>query len=335
MKSLLDHILELKPNNWDYYKKRTNSNFSPNIMKSSKQEDHKYFFVQYFVDGEKSEILNDFFNAQDDFKRSIHTNSIFFLGCLLYKKLELSNKIDFYSRKHDQFYFIWFLTSLAHDFAYKYEDNFNKYKDSISKDIFNLKHNLISTKNKCNKPYREGLVQHIPEYFKSRLKQCKIDHGIVAGMKLYDSLVKNRIIQKEKFGVEDKERNLYWGDDLDPLYHCASIAVATHNIWQNDKNKDLFPVSLENFPLLLLLGLVDTLDPVKTFDCVDPVYVLENILIEFENLHTIEIKNADDSKLDFNKLIKKVDKLDEWLNVEVDIHTDNSIKIMIKNDEEN
>jgi len=330
MKSILNHIMELSDHEYKYY---TQSNASINTMNSANTNEHIQFIFDYFSDGGKYEVVDDFFNYKGDLKRSIHTNSIFFLGCLFYKELKLSNKIDFYIREHEQFYFIWFLTSLAHDFAYKYEDDFDKYKHAIKKEIFELKYDLLNTTQKCNKPYIEDLVQHIPEYFGSRLKQCRIDHGIVAGMKLFDSLVRNRKTQKEKYGIEDKARNLYWGDDLDPLYHCASSAVSTHNIWQNNKNKNLFPVSLENFPLLFLLGLVDTLDPVKTFDCVDPVYVLENILIKFENQKTIEITNKDNSKLDFNKLVKKVEKLEDWLNIKKPICSKNSITIIIKANE--
>ena len=76
-----------------------------------------------------------------------------------------------------------------------------------------------------------------------------------------------------------------------------------HNIWSSgekeeikEKYKDLgleslitgesdiFPISIKDNPLLFLLGLVDTIEPIKTFNCLEPQYVLENILIDFDKI---------------------------------------------------
>ena len=118
-----------------------------------------------------------------------------------------------------------------------------------------------------------------------------------------DSLEKNRKVRKEQVenGVENSI--LYWGDDLTPLYAQASLSIAMHNIWSSGEKEeikekyrnlgleslitgesDIFPISIKDNPLLFLLGLVDTIEPIKTFNCLEPQYVLENILIDFDKI---------------------------------------------------
>lgn len=76
-----------------------------------------------------------------------------------------------------------------------------------------------------------------------------------------------------------------------------------HNIWSSGEKEeikekyrnlgleslitgesDIFPISIKDNPLLFLLGLVDTIEPIKTFNCLEPQYVLENILIDFDKI---------------------------------------------------
>ncbi len=351
MKSIFYHIKNLELKEWQYY--------NTDIKSTNPFVDASYnkFIVNYLSDAWKQSILKKFRFVIDE-KRNIHTISVFFLGCLLYKNLDFK-QLDFKRNDgEEQFYFIWFLSSLMHDYTYKYEENYCTYKDnfydidSFIKYIKNkqgFEHNFFTDYSAAQNQEKIFLLHNnIANYFKYRYNEhCKIDHGITAGILLYDSLVSNRLQQKkEQKSNPDNKR--YWGKDLDHLYFIASNAIATHNIWKpKEKDTDtyrkyrmanltdnsVFPISLVDSPFLFLLGLVDTFDPVKAFDCIDPIYVLENILIKFENQNTIEIANADNSKLDFSKLVKKVDKLEEWLYIEKPICTDNSITITIKENE--
>ncbi len=351
MISLLEHIKDLELHEWQYYTKDGKST-NPFLDNS-----YDTFISNYLSDGWKQSILKKFeFTIGKD--REIHTISVFFLGCLFYKNLDFEQLNFKRDDGEDQFYFIWFLASLMHDYSYEYEKHYCKYKDkfndidSFIKYITNkqsFEHNFLTDYSTTQNQEKIFLLHNnIANYFKYRYNEhCKIDHGITAGILLYDSLVSNRLQQEKE---NNPDNNRYWGKELDLFYWIASNAIATHNIWKPKKEDtdtktkyikygmtnltdgSVFPISLADSPFLFLLGLVDTLDPVKTFDCVDPAYVLENILIEFENQHTIEIQNADDSKLDFSKLVKKVNELEKWLDIEKPICTSNSIKIIIRSD---
>lgn len=111
-----------------------------------------------------------------------------------------------------------------------------------------------------------------------------------------------------------------------------------HNIWSsgNDEEKKekykafsleplitgestIFPISIKDNPLLFLLGLVDTIEPIKSFDYVTPKYVLENILISFDKKQNwITIVNKKKSGLDFEKIRKKIYGLKDWLDVDIE-----------------
>ena len=197
----------------------------------------------------------------------------------------------------------------------------------------------------------KNLFDVIPNYFKYRFEDKKLDHGIFTGIKLFDSLEENRKERKKQVenGVENPV--LYWGDDLIPIYAQASLSITMHNIWSSSKKveikekyrkfgleslitgeTEIFPILIKDNPLLFLLGLVDTIEPIKTFNCFEPKYVLENILIDFDE-NKIMISNKKDSLLDFEKLKRNLKGLESWLDVEIPENKDieNEITIEIKN----
>ena len=230
-----------------------------------------------------------------------------------YEKLNLK-ELEEYERNDlsKQFYFIWFLSALVHDFYHDKERKQEAFPE-INEDINSIKvENKLLAYIKENKKIleknekNEKFFKTIPNYFKYRLRDGKLDHGITTGIKLFDSLEKNRKVRKEQVenGVENSI--LYWGDDLTPLYAQASLSIAMHNIWSSGEKEeikekyrnlgleslitgesDIFPISIKDNPLLFLLGLVDTIEPIKTFNCLEPQYVLENILIDIISTYLI------------------------------------------------
>lgn len=364
MSSIFTEIKNLR--NWDYYER--------NEYKLEKIKDwddeycHEKFIENFLIYSEKDCILEHFDIKLKDLSRKKHTNSVFFLGCLFYKKLKIGNKLTFKRKdKKEQFHFIWFLSTLVHDFYNDIEkiknntdDNIEKYED-IYKIIDNnskivlfdyvFKNDLFNNSQKMQKLFRI-----IPNYFKYRYENKKLDHGIFAGIKLFESLEKNRKFRKDQqeLNIENNSPNsLYWGDDLTALYAQASLAISMHNIWISDNNeesikkykefglsaiiadsKEIFPISIDENPLLFLFGLVDTIEPIKTFNCVPTTYVLKNILIDFLD-NTIVIKNSKNSKLEFSNLKNKIKGLDKWLYVTINCNL-NEIRIKInKKDNKN
>lgn len=343
MISLLKQINDLE--NWDYYDRAN----SEKIQDWNDENKHKKFIENFFEISSKDNILIDF--EVNDLSRHTHTNSVYFLGCLFYEKLNLK-ELEEYKRKDlsNQFYFIWFLSSLVHDF-YHYKERKLEEFPKITKNVesFEVMNDLLSYTNKESllQDKIENLFRTIPNYFKYRFNDKKLDHGIMAGIKLFDLLETNRIKKKS-----ERQNSLYWGDDLTSIYAQAGLAIAMHNIWLSGTKKEIkekyrkagletliigentiFPISIKDNPLLFLLGLVDTIEPIKTFSCVTPQYVLKNIMISFnKKQNQITIKNKKNSGLDFEKLKKNINGLNGWLDIKIpenkDIENEITIEIM-------
>ena len=127
------------------------------------------------------------------------------------------------------------------------------------------------------------------------------------------------------------------------MYKQVSLAICKHNIWFQDTSvKNYFnskgfnqltniePISISNDPLLFLLALVDTIDPIKIFDCVsDKKLILENILLNFKtDISTFEITVRKPSILNVEKLLEKKHSLN-WIKTDVrKIENGLSIKII-------
>lgn len=336
--------------NWDYY----NREDELRILDWNDNYKHQDFIKNFLKISGKELLVSHFFNAEysslgislDSFQRATHTNSVFFIGSLLYEKLLFKDKINFVrdDGKDNEFYFIWFLTSLIHDFGYFAEKDKSKFPE-ITEEISSIKreHDLLNYRNnneyltQVYDEYQESIrkiIDYIPSYFKeafegkrsSKSDTSKIEHGIYAGLLLYDGLVKNRIERKEQQnGVEDSPPiGLYWEDDLDKFYAVASFSIAIHNMRRDGiiDNPNELKFSIDEEPYLFLFALADTIEPIKNFEKeikngdITVEYVLKNILIDItENIITLQ--NAPESKLDFSKIISQVCGLANWLDVEV------------------
>ncbi len=334
MKSLFQEIQDL--NNWDYYHRDDKCEIFDWNDNSKHQE-----FIKNFLKISRKELLEShFFTTElrdagvslDNFERATHTNSVFFIGSLLYEKLRLKDKINFVrdDGKDDEFHFIWFLTSLVHDFGYfaeKYKSEFLHVTEDISS--LNLTNNLLDydtdtgylkeVYHEC-KDSTKSIIGEIPNYFKDAFNgkksssgASKIEHGIYAGLLLYDGLVKNRVQRKEQ-----QEDDLYWKDDLDKFYAIASFAIAIHNMRRDGivENSEDLKFSINDEPFLFLFALADTIEPIKTFRNEDPEDILKNILIDVQE-DKIILQNASESKLDFSEQAKKICGLASWLDVKV------------------
>jgi hypothetical protein len=334
MKSLFQEIQDLK--NWDYY----NRNDKCEILNWNDNTKHQSFIKNFLKISGKELIESHFFTTKlrdagvslANFERATHTNSVFFIGSLLYEKLQLKKRINFVREDGmgDEFHFIWFLTSLVHDFGYFAENYISKFPhvtENISS--LNLTHDLLDfdiDTGYLKEAYDEHkastklIIDAIPDYFKDAFNGKKssrgvqkIEHGIYAGLLLYDGLVKNRMQRKEQ-----QEANLYWKDDLDKFYAIASFAIAIHNMRRDGivENPEDLKFSIDNEPFLFLFALADTIEPIKTFGSENPEDVLKNILIDVQE-DKIILQNASESKLDFPEQAKKICGLASWLDVKV------------------
>jgi len=334
MKSFLKEITSLEE--WDYYK-RTDEFKLKQIENWCCQHEHKDFIKNYLKLSGKIKIIKFFKIEFEQFTRAIHTNGVFFLGSLFYEKLDFKNKINFTRDGRDEFYFMWFLSSLVHDFRHDMEKRQNEDK-KLTNDIdsfiteFDVENNLLKKPiNNYSKNMKE-LIAFIPEYYERRIdgkegrsNESRIDHGITSGLILYDSLVKNRKEKQEEHGDIDTKHNLYWGDELDKFYAIAAHSIAVHNMRKED-----LKFSITEEPFLFLFMLADTIEPSKYFKCANPKEVLEDIAIEFHSKTKFTITNLLKLELDFTEYAKRIENLQSFLKVKVDSEEKNKITIIIE-----
>lgn len=143
---------------------------------------------------------------------------------------------------------------------------------------------------------------------------------------------------------EELEKTLFWGKELEDQYSQVATAISVHNIWLPEKKNikkykdyglgnlitNYNRIKFTDFPLLYILGIVDAIDPMKTYmrDGIKPNEILENIELQFSE-NTVTIKNGANSKMDFTKMTENADKLKIWIDVDVD-YNQAELKLTIK-----
>jgi hypothetical protein len=323
--SILDWLNELDDCQWDYRYVQNNGGFR---LSNFHNGDANRFMEEYFRHSGKGTMPIEKLGVYSpNFPKPDHTCFIFILGVIInyYCFKEKSIFTGESPTGYPQFPFVWFLTCLFHDIATDFErsklykgelNNIEELNEKLKLAYKLLEEGIFTNAN-------ESLIKVIPQYYEYRIKEEKKDHGIIGGLFLYDNLIK---IRKAKG----------WDKELDKFYSDAAAAIATHNIWFNDNKarkvvkelNEIESISFKDSSLLFLLGLVDTIDPLKTYSCVgDPLYILENILLSFPETGKIEIAVKKGSLLNFACLEGLKKKL-KWLDVDVK-NNNNGITIKI------
>lgn len=324
------------PSKWKYYKKLT----IPNELFSN-NEDLRDFINDYFQAGGKSILLKDL-NLSDD--RISHTVSLFFLGIHLSDLILGNDKNDM----SPDFRYLWFLTSLYHDFGYHFEGNTRLYhlEDYESIQVFIKSQNIKNTVYKTNL-IPIGCKSISPKVIENYYRYCikhrrKIDHGIVGGLLLYDRLIKNydMTYDKKKRTEPDATKenfihnNLLYSICQHDYFKKVSLAIINHNIWfcseENNnclklykknklgeliigKNQKGKKHSWSDDKFLFLLILADTIEPIKFFRGQNPVNILESIQISLEK--EIIIIRVKDNIIDHSAWFDKIKDLMTWVNI--------------------
>ena len=326
---------------WNYYNDCKSYHFDFNKVF------RKEFFENYFKIGLKGEVFN--FNSNLTIDRITHTISTFFLGIYLKDKLEL---LELESLEPD-FRYLWFLSCLFHDAGYEYEGDKEKYPVKkytlkyLKKNKNILNDNYLLTFWSPQTIPDEFDLKTIQKYYEyCRKEKCFVNHGFIGGLFLYDGLLKNFKNIKKK-AIEEKEKsgsfgnleepfefgNLYWNETDLKFYQQAAEVILVHNIWFCTKEKDekLYKkyelsnlniigkpecrIRLKKSPLLFLLALADTIEPLKAFPNIAPECLLEKIAItKIDNGFQIQIL---DDCLYPKSWFKKILEMKEWLDVTV------------------
>ena len=242
MKDLLStykDILE-DTDKWKYYNKLKIA-YSP-----FKKENAWRFIEDYYKAGVKERVFNPHITQESI--RPLHSVSVFFLGILL-KEIILKNTNE--DDLKPDFRYLWFLTSLFHDYAFILE---NKKKNIVKNesiyDLKGLKHYFKIYE--CDDIFENGFdgkfnLEIINLYLKYLINiHKKIDHGILGGLLLYKGLKDNyEIMYKEKLVKHPhtnyelfKYKGLLWSECQFDNFKRIARAIIYHNIWFCYKGKD-------------------------------------------------------------------------------------------------
>jgi hypothetical protein len=323
MASIYEHIDELTIAQWHYYFGIDNDFQTTKPFVQTL--DYSNFISNYFRQGGKVRIFELCNIKLNELRLPNHICSVFFLGILLYNKTDFIQKykLERNAPGYATFPFIWFLIALFHDNAYQMEDKNQLQKISSINDLideFDIKHSLFDRKfSKCKE-----LLSSRNNYFLFRKKNWNVvDHGILGGMLLFDRLVK---IRREKHKAN--EDSLFWGRKLETQYKTAANAISIHNIWlQPEKTCKKFnletlikftPIKFSEFPLFYILGIVDTIEPLKIYkdDNLSDIDIFKSIDFEFGS-NFLKVSESKNSKIDFSKLIDKTKYFKNWLDINI------------------
>jgi len=327
-------------NKWKYYSKL-------DINPFNSTEESRNFITQFIELSGKAEGNPLFENIEKlDDKRIRHIISIFFLGTHIYHESKylrtlLDKPISRFKKQNPQskieFSFIWFLICLFHDLGYTIEEK-EHYKNFDS---------FISGKVKYFLNERVG-VPYVYEktfidYFNYRLKSKneyinKPDHGISGGILLFNKL--NSILKEKQ--KNNKSDGLSWNKKLINIYRFTSWVILSHNIFfirkGDSKEKEYVDSGLQDLILdktenskidlkkhtfLYLFLLVDSIDPIKTFEQYEKLNKIDFECVS--NKIIIDVNNEEFR----TEYIKKVDRLKEWLIPDIE-HKENRIIITMK-----
>jgi len=289
-------------------------------------KDAEGFHNEYFKLGEKACLLDD--KLMNEFRKK-HSVYLYFLGLYLYDNIptiteSIDNKI-LANGKNINFRYIWYLTSLYHDYFFDIEEYPEKFSAFIEKQELNFLTGL-RIQNKCIPSKITGVINNYNLYkyhlnirlYTHRERSPFEDHGIIAGMAFYQIMEKLHSLNINK--VIDK-RIVFYEQNMINVIPKIAYALIGHNIFQKSPNDDEANkyryfglcklirkkplVKLKRHPLLFLLDLVDTIDPFKVLNGNIDSALSKHICI-----------NSHRNKLDISSFGIKEDKLSWLINTE-------------------
>ena len=316
MKSLFDLYSEQKKS---YYQIDCNAGklFTYNLEES--QSECLAFLKQHYEKGEKEDLFNrDLTPQYNRHGKHTHSASLYLLGMTLLSafKTNINNGLksfvpDYASWCEDDydFQYIWFLPAMYHDFASCIELGTIHANDSEQHRSLRFH---LGDHNICYSPYRSFpyKVDNIPfrfspelieNYFYYRACHGKCEHGIIAGYLFFDGFVKNFLKKTKDCFNRCGSMNCYglnWNIGHLTFAAYAADAIICHNIWLVGKTEKeeytqygLTPLvytahpesklSVEEFPLQFMLCLLDTIEPIKSFeDTLSPREILQGIKLD-------------------------------------------------------
>ncbi|MFW6002383.1 MAG: hypothetical protein ACOCQD_03505 [archaeon] len=370
MDTLFDLMQEILRTDEHHYYSRSNIKSSFNLEDLlSREENAKNYISEYFSLGQKKKLF------EEEIQRPFHVLSVYLLGIVLYKITNhdehVKKEIDEIVKKindsgYYSFEYFWYLTALFHDQAYYYENNISR---EFQYNIFGL--NNLFQKSTYNPGKKHVYVNQHPRYdknlylkymeFKIQEFGSSVDHGIYGASILFERARHNLITKfLESEGSisnlplnEFYFKNLQWSANHLDIFRKISFTILDHNVWRQDDidlvnkydlnelyNDNYIKVNDEAHPLLFLLCLVDTIDPIKYIDQPgkhhnQSIYgILNNISIEYEQGSLLRIvfnKSYFLNLQSFNvkKLKKAIKSLEQFMDLTVTVEEDSKNDIFL------
>lgn len=354
MNSLFDLYNEilLDKNKWDYY---GNSWYQPsdiiNLFSNGES-----FIKSYLENGQKlSERTSFQIDELSSSNRIKHTLSIYLLGILFYdkcltirrsveKQLTQSERWITHEGEMTPFTYYWFLICFFHDLGYCLETK--KIADALDDLIIYQEGKLsaiLPTNYRSNLGIPSIIRDNIHKYFKYRyMERNCIDHGIIGAKLFFDERFDHYELKKKKYGMRNFiENKRYWSNTILQNIHLpVAWTIAAHNVWFDNGNTEYTSkyrdygldgliikkpiISITKHPLLSLLSIVDSIDPIKFFLRENTEITIEKIhkeyKIEFlENGFRINVMGIDTDIGD--RYYNQIRKIDEWITCNVDDNT--------------
>lgn len=244
--------------------------------------------------------------------------------------------------------------------------NYHLGKNQIENDVFQYmsKHyNCLNCReNLCDKSmnnsyftFPESLVRN---YFFYRVDYMHtVDHGIIAGYIMFDRLIKNyeqawmeKCKDVGRCNYKDfKHKNLSWRIEHQAHFACIANAIIAHNIWYCDEDDQdkykrygieaLFSstaekISINKWPLLFFLGLLDTIEPVKRFEGKMPtIEIWKQLNISVLNGNVI-IEIGEDLIMkcpdEYKKWLDAIYAMTDWLSISLEPMVKKQVMSMIR-----
>lgn len=264
----INNIFNNEPKIWNYY------NINLNNPLEGKEQAAEFIY-KYFKYACKINLYIDI-DSQGigrNFSRNIHTAIVFFIGAAIQLKIDPAWYIKSRIRGDEEQYpfsYIWYLTCLAHDFGYIFEENdYNDELEYMKECVPYLnKYTLVyDFYRKCilNKPvhspqkgdvvlydsyfdmvkFSNGMLiirpvysyRTINNYFRYRLFEMgKLDHGILGGERFYRELVE--IYIKDRYSSNGQVKFHY---DQKRLWKYIRNCIQAHNIYKaSESSRDIY-----------------------------------------------------------------------------------------------
>lgn len=171
-----------------------------------------------------------------------------------------------------------------------------------------------------------------------------MDHGIAGGDSLYGGLIENynrEYRQNRISGTYERFLNTQGREfccEQFKVFAYIANCVTAHNIFmaEGDEAKKVYQhygleclwkenfkkISYEENPLLFVLCVADTLEPLKRFKGEEPSDILKKITLDYNFIENfITVKMEEDIKYSENgkKYIDNIKKMEEWCKIKVKI----------------